>query len=307
MIPATIRPPHARLLEAFLTRRSPATRDAYERDLRIFSGWLGAPVEVACSWLVQAGRLEGSARVLEFVRDQSKTHAPATVARRLASLRSLVQLGRLLGVCDWELEVPPPRVMELKDSRGPGRERVQALIEAAGRQRNPLIAARDVAILRLLYDLGLRRGEVCSLGIEDLRLESRDLWVKGKGMEERIRFTLPQGTAASLQAWVNWRGADPGPLFHRLDNAGAFLHVHVPLTGRAVLEIVTALGQQLGFTARPHGLRHSAITDALEAGFDVRTVQQFSRHADLNTLVIYDDRRKDFAGQVAASLAGGKR
>jgi len=56
---------------------------------------------------------------------------------------------------------------------------------------------------------------------------------------------------------------------------------------------------------RPHGLRHAAITHALDVtGGDVRRVQKFSRHRDLRTLTVYDDNRQDIAGQVAAMVAG---
>jgi integrase/recombinase XerC len=55
---------------------------------------------------------------------------------------------------------------------------------------------------------------------------------------------------------------------------------------------------------RPHGLRHAAITAALDAGLDVRRVAKFSRHRDLRTLTVYDDNRQDLAGVVAAVVAG---
>jgi integrase len=57
----------------------------------------------------------------------------------------------------------------------------------------------------------------------------------------------------------------------------------------------------------PHGLRHAAITEALDlTGGDVRAVQRFSRHRDVRVLNIYDDCREDLAGQVARLVAGGK-
>ena len=56
---------------------------------------------------------------------------------------------------------------------------------------------------------------------------------------------------------------------------------------------------------RPHGLRHAAITEALDlTKGNVRAVQRFSRHRDLRTLTIYDDNRQDLAGEIARQLAG---
>ena len=64
------------------------------------------------------------------------------------------------------------------------------------------------------------------------------------------------------------------------------------------------LGKQGGIKARPHGLRHAAITEALDkTGGDVRAVQRFSRHADVRTLQAYDDARTDLVGKVARLVA----
>ena len=78
-------------------------------------------------------------------------------------------------------------------------------------------------------------------------------------------------------------------------------------TGRSVARIVQAVGHQAGLTApvRPHGLRHAAITDALNlTRGDVRAVQRFSRHRDLRVLTVYDDNREDLGGAVARLVAG---
>jgi integrase/recombinase XerC len=64
------------------------------------------------------------------------------------------------------------------------------------------------------------------------------------------------------------------------------------------------LGDEAGATVRPHGLRHLAITRALDAfNGDVRKVAQFSRHKDIRVLTAYDDNRRDAGGEVAAAVA----
>jgi len=69
---------------------------------------------------------------------------------------------------------------------------------------------------------------------------------------------------------------------------------------------VRRLGAAAGVRARPHGLRHAAITAALDAtGGDVRAVQKFSRHRDVRVLQRYDDNRRDLAGGVARRVAEG--
>ena len=70
--------------------------------------------------------------------------------------------------------------------------------------------------------------------------------------------------------------------------------------------MVRQLGERAGIRARPHGLRHAAVTAALDAfAGDVRKVAKFSRHRDLNTLTRYDDARRDDAGEVSRRLADG--
>ena len=98
------------------------------------------------------------------------------------------------------------------------------------------------------------------------------------------------------------RGDKPGPLFMSLDRGNRGRR----LTGRSVHRIVRALGKQAGLgTVRPHGLRHAAITEALDlTRGNVRAVQRFSRHRDLRTLTLYDDNRMDLAGEIARQVAG---
>ena len=72
------------------------------------------------------------------------------------------------------------------------------------------------------------------------------------------------------------------------------------LTGSGIYKRVLALAKRVGVKTPPHGLRHTAITRALDlTGGNVRMVKGFSRHANLETLQVYDDARRDFFGQVA--------
>ena len=175
-----------------------------------------------------------------------------------------------------------------------------AIAEAAKAQGGTQ-AARDVAILRLLGDLGLRRAEAVELDVADVDLREGRVLVLGKGKTQKTALTLPAPTKAAVVAWLELRGDGPGPLFVNFDRAkkGDGL-----LTGAAVYVLVSTLGKRAGLTVRPHGLRHLAITTALDTyGGDVRAVQKFSRHADLRLLNIYDDNRSDIAGEVAAKVA----
>ncbi len=300
----TIEPAHKRLLEQFLLRLSPATAAVYRDGLKAFARWLGTSPVQAVAYLTSCGSLEAATITLEFQKSlQEAGRAPQTVHARLKALRSLVRLAQLGRVCDYELDVVYPTVSHYRNTAGPGTEVVQALLQAARAQAEEK-AARDVAMLRLLYDLGLRRGEVASLRLVDLNLQASRIAILGKGQEDRTDLTLPPGTRQALQAWLEWRGDAEGPLFHRLDPGRT--EDPSPLTGRAIWHVVLTLSVKAGVKrVWPHGIRHSAITAALDAGYDIRVVQRFSRHKSIATVVIYDDNRKDLAGQVATAMAAG--
>lgn len=294
--------PGRRLVEAFLAGRNARTLEAYGRDLEDFRVFVGAvTVDEAAGELLGRGHGEANALALAY-----KSHlvnrklAAATVNRRLAALRSLVKLARTLGFVPWTLEVESVKAEAYRDTRGPGRgsvrrmlERLDARLDAKGR--------RDRALIRLLFDLALRRGEVVSLDVEHVDLEGGTVAVLGKGRTGRVKMTLPAATKAALSGWLEVRGTDAGALFVSLDRASRGHR----LTGRAVYQIVRELGEDLDLRVRPHGLRHAAITEALElTGGNVRAVQRFSRHRDLRVLTVYDDNRSDLAGEVASLVSG---
>jgi integrase/recombinase XerC len=148
----------------------------------------------------------------------------------------------------------------------------------------------------------LRRAEAVGLDAEDLDLTAGCCWIRGKGRTAKERLTLPAPTQAALAGWLKDRGDAPGPLFVALDRA----HRGHRLTGQAVYAVVRGLGAAAGVRARPHGLRHAAITRALDLTHgDVRAVQRFSRHKDVRIIQRSDDARADLAGGVAKRVAEG--
>lgn len=158
---------------------------------------------------------------------------------------------------------------------------------------------RDRAVLWLLFGLGLRRAEVVSLDLEHVDLDDPCVHVLGKGHRERVRVTLSAEGRDAPQAWLDVRGSEPGPVFVGLSRARPNSHGQ-RLTGRDIHRLVAPLGRRADLgRVRPHGLRHAAITTALDAGASLRAVQAFSRHADPRTLMLYDDNRRALGGDVA--------
>jgi integrase/recombinase XerC len=302
-------PPSGDVLFAWLAGRKPDTLRAYARDLEHFARYLKAPSAAAAVELLLAGGSgQANAIVLGYRAAMAEQElATATIARRVAAVRSMVKTARLIGRITWTIDVEAPRIQPYRDTRGPGPDgwqKIRSLVQVKAEEGEPT-ARRDLAILLLLHDLGLRRGELAALDLLDLDVERAPGTVRitGKGKTEQIELTLNLPVRAALCDWLAIRGADPGPLFFRLDRAAGGRVDR--LSGRAIHYLVSRWADRAGVSqgARPHGLRHQAITMALDltAG-DVRKVRAFSRHSKLETLMRYDDNRRDEAGAIARML-----
>ncbi len=289
-----------RVIEMLLSGRSERTIEAYRADLINFTNYLGVDTtEDAARVLLTGGPGNANMAALNYrnhLIDQDK--APATINRCLAALRSLVKLARVTGDITWQLEVEGVKAEPRKDTSGPGRRAVVTLLSDTGKSKK---AVRDRAIIRLLYDLGLRRGEVVSLDVEDVDTEAQKVRVKAKGHREKQTLTMPDQTTEALQAWLDVRDADQGALFINADRASKG---NGRLTADGLYRMIRKRGDRAGLKVRPHGIRHTAITTALDlVNGDVRAAAKFSRHRDIRTLTVYDDSRQDLNGEVAKKVA----
>lgn len=294
------------LIYSFLNGRNESTIRAYGRDLDCFRAFTKTTdLDEAAQLLFSHGHGPANALALAYKAYLIEQGLQATtINRRLAALRSLAKMARTLGFIPWTLEVQNVKgATPYRDTRGPGRSAVQRLFDTNGNRLRPK-ALRDQAAIRLLYDLGLRRAEVVSLDLADVDLGTSKLSVLGKGRSQKHLLSLPEPTKAALTAWLEVRGPEAGPLFTNFDRASKGRR----LTGTSLYRIVRALGARIGLEIRPHGLRHTAITEACKAaqtnGVGLEEVLQFSRHKDVRTLMIYRDRERDVQGQLAACVAG---
>lgn len=290
------------LLQAFLSGKSAKTLRAYTADLRSFAEYMDvASIEDAARLLIGNGHGQANLTAIRF-KDfmMSQRLSPATINRRLSALRSLMMLAKTLGTVDWSLQVPSMKSASFRDTRGVGIDGVKRLLSAARSQRNPAKVARDCAIIRLLFDLALRRSEVAGLNVTDLDLAGSRVMVLGKGRTEREPMTLPDPTRDALQIWMNYRGSDDGALFHNVDRAGKGTR----LSDGGLYRMVKWLGKKALVRARPHGIRHSAITSVLDLlNGNLRVAQQFARHKNPMVIGRYDDNRADLGGEAARVLA----
>jgi integrase/recombinase XerD len=274
-------------VEGFLallaTRRAPKTVEAYRRDLAALGTWFGEPIGK-----ITTKQLE---RYLAELRAAGRS--PATIARRVAAIRSFFRHQMLLGArADnpaAELDLPRRR-RTLPRTLSPAE--AERLVEAAaGTAPRDL---RDRALVELLYGAGLRVSEAVGLDKSSIDLEGRLVRCIGKGSKERV---VPVGRQAvqALRRYLS-RGRPFLDTRHRpelflnakgggLTRAGAFLILR-RLAAKAGLEPERV---------HPHLLRHSFATHLLEGGADLRSVQEMLGHADLATTELYthvSDRRR---------------
>ncbi len=290
-------------VEGFLLRRKPATRKAYASDLRRFALFLGkATIAGAFAQVLSDGSGPTYLNVLRWqdaMRNEGK--APSTRNRHLAAIRSALKTGRQLGLLDWTIDVDREPSEPYRDTKGPGEEAYAKMLAVAG--------LRERAILRLLHDRALRVAEVCELDLQYITLDKTppEISILGKGRGDRETLTVPVPTAQAIRSWLRLRGLTPGPLFTsmRFHNKDGSFGLH-RLTRKSIWRLVRECGEAAGVgKVWPHGLRHTAITTALErTSGDVAKVARFSRHKSLDVLRLYDDNRHNGAGEVADLVAG---
>jgi integrase/recombinase XerC len=290
------------VLGSFLSSKSLRTMRVYRIDLNDFKNFLQVEsLEEAVVLLLKNEGGPANALVLSY-----RTHlmerklASATVNRRLAALRSLWKLALLVGLVKTPLTVESIPQEGYRDTRGPGKEGIQKLF-AWVEGKTDTKSVRDKALLRLLFDLALRSGEVQELKREHLSIENRTLSIHGKGRSQRETLTVPKKTCEAIGEWLKLRGNEPGPLIKRVENNGS---IREGLSDKGIYLILRRLGAEAGVIVKPHGVRHASITEALnKLNGDVRKVQKFSRHKDVKVLMTYDDNRKDIAGEIAELLS----
>jgi site-specific recombinase XerD len=198
------------------------------------------------------------------------------------------------------------RAADIKGVRGSTVLRGRALTRgelsalfAACRQDETPAGRRDAAVLALLYGAGLRRAEVVALDLDAYTPAAGELVVRGKGNKERL-IPITNGTADALDAWLQVRGAEPGPLVMPVNKGGRILIRR--MTPQAVL---VALQKRAGEAKiahlSPHDLRRSFGTHLLDAGADVFSVQKLMGHANVQTTQRYD-RRDERAKRQAVEM-----
>ena len=274
---------------ASLTGSSPHTRKAYQSDLRQFVAWAergGATGPATVDHLTLR-------RYLAYLTTRGM--ARPTIARKAAALRAffgwLRKRGVVMGDPTRNLRTPKG---DRRLPKVPKAAEVATLLDEGPEADDPLslaIAARDDAVLEVLYGAGLRVSELCGLGPSDVDLRGGMVTVLGKRSKIR-RVPLGEVAIAAIRAYLDGGrtilsgpASPPDALF--LNRRGKRL---TPRDARRILERRLLSD---GRAISPHSLRHAYATHLLEGGADLRAVQELLGHADVATTQLYTHLTKD--------------
>jgi site-specific recombinase XerD len=247
-----------------------ATRRSYRFDLEPFADWLEArrlrlddvDVRVLADYVTHLGR--GRPR-----------RAPATIARKVSSARSLLRFALGPG------RVPDAPLAPRRSRRlpvAPRTEEVETALDAFG-DAEPL-PLRNRALVELVYSAGLRSREAVDLDLADVDFEQELVRVRGKGGKERV---VPLGEEAAH--WLARYLREARPALVRGAQNALFVSVRGARLDTSTLRRIAP---------HPHRLRHAFATHLVEGGADLRTVQELLGHSSLSTTQIYahvDGRR----------------
>lgn len=275
-------------------RASPHTTDAYRRDLAQLEAFLeqrlGQPARLS-----DVGKLELRAWLSEL----SRSHSTSSIARKLASVRSLYKYLRRAepsranptqGLATPRVKRPLPLVLRadaaeelLRGAERPGR------LAALRPEAEQALRLRDALILELLYGSGLRVSELVGLDLNAFDDGSESLTVLGKGQKER---SVPVGARCrqACAAYLAERSHLQHPKTGVQDPDALLLGRHGRRLGvRQVQHLVRRSGAlALGRAdLHPHALRHMCATHMLEGGADLRVIQEFLGHQSLSTTQRY--------------------
>ncbi|MEW6375701.1 MAG: tyrosine recombinase XerC [Thermodesulfobacteriota bacterium] len=268
---------------------SPHTCRGYQRDLEDFRDFLkSSGMYLSPSGKIEIEKVDRMAirRFLSFLHRKNKK---SSIARKISTLRSFFRylVREQIATSNPAKSISTPKVEKLLPTtltvdeafrlmESPDDSSEKSSEEAKNKK------LRDRAILELLYSSGLRVGELVSLNLNQLDLDLGIVKVMGKGKKERI---VPVGMKAgeALKAYLEEREEinGEGPLF--VNPRGG------RLTARSVGRLIKKYTKRSGIFRKisPHSLRHTFATHLLDAGADIREIQEMLGHASLSTTQRY--------------------
>lgn len=309
------------LLASHLSRPANSKR-AYEADLRAFALWMGVASTVEAVRLLIDGGSGQARRVLTdyIAACQDAGRSLGTARRRVSGLLAIVKRASAYEIITWSIDrLKLPRSKLVRDTAGPTRAEFERLI-AYCESRVDAVGARDKALLMLLCFSGLRSSEALSIrwpeDVDTGRYPRVNVRPKGKWDRQWVDMAIV--TKAAVERWVEWRGDYEGPLFvalHRGEgdgpgkgrrpdpspkNGGGIRQLSYP----GLYAVVREIGRACGVKVRPHGLRHTGISQAFDLTGDIGYAMALARHRDSRTTMAYLDSRRTMRQATEIVAAG---
>lgn len=236
----------------------------------------------------------------------AECYAPATANRYLAALRGVLKACWQLDLIDQQILA---KTLNFKPIPGEGEEaaagrslsyrEMKTLMEHLAQQG--LNGLRDAALIAVAYAGGLRRQEIANLDLDDYDPLNGTLRIVRKRQKRHTVYIEDEGTKTVLGEWLKIRGNAPGPLFYRVHKGGRIEAAR--LNPQTISDMIARRAQQTGLTKlTPHDLRRTTISDLLDAGVDLATVQKLVGHSNANTTARYDRRGERAKRSAAAKL-----
>jgi integrase/recombinase XerD len=246
-----------------------------------------------------------AADVLAFVLSESRRGSRGTARLMVAGLRSLLRFLFVEGLIDRPLAEAVPAVAAWRLGGLPrGLEAGEVRLLLAGCDRRTAVGRRDLAILLMLVRLGMRRGEVSALELEDLDWRAGEVVVSGKGARFE-RLPLPVDVGEALAGYL--RDGRSAAAVQR----AVFLRVRAPhsrLLPSGVSAVATRAAERAGLAPiGAHRLRHTAACELLRQGASLGEIGQLLRHRSPMSTAIYAKVDRDRLRELARPWPGGEQ
>lgn len=262
------------------------TIGAYRRDLRRYERWCAARGLSAIEDIASTDIADYSVS-LRHASELGPALSASSAARGVVAVRGLHRFAvrEALVAEDVGADIRPPATPQRLPKALPYAD-IERLLAAAGDVETP-VGLRNRALLEFLYGTGARVSEAVQLDVDDIDLAERTVTVIGKGDVQR-RIPLGAVAVAALEEYLV-RGR-PALAVRGRGTPRVFVNQRgAPLSRQSAWEVIRRAAQraQIQATVSPHTLRHSYATHLIEAGADVRVVQELLGHASVTTTQIY--------------------